>query len=180
MPSNRGSDLQKRIKARAKVWAANITKDANKASGKPKHIKVKSQVVDNNGKIDVVSTGSSPKGDARAYEFGSGIRSRSTKRSRYQMGSKGFIRIAPKRKKVLAFFWDKVDKTTPAGKKFRGVSSQGKALFNYVEHPGVQAAGNGKGYLSPAISKVRKQIRIEVPKEIREEVAGSLRRAFKK
>lgn len=175
------NELQKRLRARAKVWAQQISRKANSARGKPNHIRVSSSVEVNGDIINIVSTAVSPKGDARAYEYGSGIHSRRSTRSRNQQGAKGFIRIYPKQKKVLAFFWDKVNSSTPAGKKFVGVSeTTGKALLRYVDHPGVEAANNGKGYLAPAINDVRKQIRQEVPAEIRKEVIGTIKRAFKK
>lgn len=188
MPSSKdskSSGFQSRLKARARVWSANLTKEANKNLGKYiSLIRVKTTSQEKNGKLDIVAVASSKRKDApvaRAYEFGSGIHSRSTKRSRFQQGAKGFIRIAPKGKKVLAFFWDKVSHTTPAGKKFRGVSTMtGKALFRYVDHPGVVAANGGRGYMAPAIAKVRKQMREDIPKDIREEVVGSFRRVFKK
>jgi hypothetical protein len=92
----------------------------------------------------------------------------------------GYIRIAPKRKKVLAFFWDKVDSNTPAGKKFLGVSGKtGKAMFRYVDHPGIFAANSGKGYLAPAIAKVRRtMINKELPKDVRKAVLGTIRKSF--
>lgn len=188
MPSNKASQsssFQSRLKVCARVWSANLTKDANKNLGRYLSlIRVKTTSQEKDGKLDIIATASPKRKDApvaRAYEFGSGIHSRSTKRSRFQQGAKGFIRIAPKGKKVLAFFWDKVSHETPAGKKFRGVSAKtGKALFRYVDHPGVVAANGGRGYLAPAIAKVRKQMREDIPKEIRAEVVGSFRRVFKK
>ncbi len=176
------ADLLKNLRIRSKVWATNITKNAHKNLGKFRSlIRVESKTQDSSGRIDIVSTGiSTGPPVARAYEYGSGRHSRSSKVSPKQMGSRGFIRIAPKNKKVLAFPWDKVSENTPAGKKFLGVSkSTGKALFRYVDHPGVRAANNGRGYLAPAITEVRRQIKKEIPKEIREAVLGSLRRGFK-
>ena len=174
-------DLQKRLKIRAGVWAQQISRKANSTSGKPGHIRVSSKVEERNGLIAIVSTARSPKGDARAYEYGSGIHSRRAQTSKHQQGSRGFIRIYPKLKKVLAFPWDKVNSQTPSGKKFIGISEiTGKALLRYVDHPGVRAAGGGKGYMAPAINEVRKQIRKEVPVEIRASVIGTLRKAFKK
>jgi hypothetical protein len=173
-------DLLSNLKASSKRWATAITQDATKNLGKfSKLIKVTSKTVVNEGKLTIVSTGSSSKRVARAYEYGSGIHSRSPKTSPKQMGSRGYIRIAPKTKKVLAFFWEKVSANTPAGKKFLGISrSTGKALFNYVEHPGVEAANNGKGYLTPAINKVRAQIRKDIPKDVRKAVLGSFKKGF--
>jgi hypothetical protein len=178
-------DLLTNLKASSKRWATAVTVDATRNLGKyASLIRVKSQTIEEAGKLTIVSTGISTnklKPVARAYEFGSGIRSRSSKTSPHQQGSRGFVRIAPKTKKVLAFFWDKVDSNTPGGKKFVGVSSTtGKAMFNYVDHPGVEATNSGKGYLAPAITKVRNQIKKEVPKDVRDAVLGSFRRAFKK
>ena len=173
-------DLIELIQKRARVWAGQITRKANSTPGKPAHIRVKSTVFNRPDGVDMVSYGISPLGDARAYEKGSGIHSQSGRRSRWQEGSRGPILITPKRASVLAFFWEKVDESTPTGKKFRGISSQGKAIFNYVEHPGVEAANGGRGYLAPAIAEVRKTIRKEVPQEVRKAVVGEIRKAFKR
>jgi len=94
-------------------------------------------------KIDARKDGPAP--EALAFEFGSGI---------HNPDSPGTYVIAPKPggKKTLAFFWDKVDASSPTGNKFRGVSpTTGKAIFNYVDHPGVAA----KPYLAPAIRDAR-------------------------
>ena len=178
-------DLLSNLKASSKRWANAITVEATKNLGKfSKLIKVKSRTVERDGgKIGIEATGTATKKKkpfARAYEYGSGIRSRSVKTSPHQQGSRGFIRIAPKRKKVLAFFWDKVDANTPAGKKFLGVSTKtGKALFNFVDHPGVEAVNNGKGYLAPAIAKIRRtMINKELPKDVRKAVLGTFRKSF--
>lgn len=176
-------DLLAGLRKQSKTWASFITREATKNLGRfASLIKVSSKTVENSGKLEITSTGASKnkkKSVARAYEYGSGTRSRSTKTSRFQQGSKGFIRIAPKRKKVLAFAWDKVSADTPAGKKFLGVSKKtGKALFAFVDHPGVVAANSGKGYLAPAIAKVRKTIRKEIPVEVRKAAIGTFRKAF--
>lgn len=192
MPSNKAdsSGFQKRLGTLAKKWSTSLTKDANKNLGKfKKLILVKSESKVTDGKVDIVTTASPKLADAegnvkdvaRAYEFGSGTRSRSMKKSKFQLGAKGFIRIRPKNGNVLAFPWDKVDSSSPTGKKFVGISSKsGKAMFRYVDHPGVRAANNGKGYMAPAITKIRKQIREDIPKEIKDEVIGSFRRIFSK
>lgn len=168
-------ELRIRLRARAKTWARNITKEANQTPDKPKHIKVSSKVFDK-GNIEIISTGLSKNGDARAYEFGSGIHSRISKKSRHQISPKGKILIRPRNKKLLAFYWD-VANANPEEFTF---SEDGRVLFRSVKHPGVKAAGGGKGYLAPAINKVRKQIRREVPKDVREAYLGGIRRAFKK
>ncbi len=179
-------NLISNLRKSSKRWATQITTDATRNLGKfSKLIKVTSKTVDDEGKLVIVTTGrATQKGKpvARAYEYGSGRRSRSPKTSPHQMGSRGFIRIAPVRKKVLAFFWDKVDANTPAGKKFLGVSKTssppGKALFAYVDHPGVKAANNGKGYIKPAVDKVRAQIRKDVPADVHKAALGSFKKNF--
>lgn len=176
-------DLLVGLRKKFKVWSTETTNDANKNLGKFRRlIKVTSRTAEEGGRLSIVSTGESlnkKKPVARAYEYGSGIRSRSSKTSPKQQGSRGFIRIAPKRKKVLAFFWDKVDEKTPVGGKFLGVSSKGKAMFRFVDHPGVAAANSGKGYLAPAFAKVRRQIRKDIPVEVRKAAIGTFRKAFK-
>src|SRR5512139_317869 len=173
-----------RLRQRATVWARQITTQAHaNLGGKRNLIVVQSRVEEGNGRIGIISTAFntsiSEYGDiknvARAYEYGSGIHSTGRR------GNRSKYIIKPRRRKVLAFFWDKVDEDTPRGPKFRGISEEtGKALFRYVEHPGVAAVNSGKGYLRPAITTVRKQMRKEIPREVREEVIGSFRKAFSK
>lgn len=184
------SGFQKKLGTLAKKWSTALTKDANKNLGKfKKLILVKSDSKVTSGRVDIITTASPKLADAegnvkdvaKAYEYGSGTRSRSMKRSKFQMGARGFIRIRPKNGKVLAFPWNKVDSSTRAGRKFVGISEKsGKAMFLYVDHPGVRAANNGRGYMAPAITKIRKQMQKDIPLAIREEVIGSFRRAFKK
>lgn len=77
---------------------------------------------------------------ARAFEMGSGIHGESGET----------YEIRPKNVSHLAFEWDKVDEETPYGKKFRGISSTtGKAIFTYVDHPGVRA----RPYITPTIEE---------------------------
>lgn len=191
MPSNDG--LMKRLKAIGKKYSTNITKDANRNLGKfKKLILVKSDSKVNGNTVEIISTASPKDNDkpvARAYEYGSGTRSRSVKRSRFQMGARGFIKIAPKNKKVLAFDWQTIYGPLQAGgKKLIGRSTTHidertggyNIMFRYVEHPGVQAANNGKGYLAPAITKNRKPMNAEIAKEVGEEARSVLRRAFSK
>lgn len=185
MPS---SNLTKRLKAIGSKYAKAITRDANKTPGKPKHVKVSSHSQVNNDVVEIISEGSSDRGDARAYEYGSGTRSRSTRKSRFQQGAKGKILIKPKNKNVLAFDWQTIHGPLPVGgKKLIGRSTTEtdprtggyKIMFRYVEHPGVQAASGGKGYLAPAISKNRKPMNAEIRKETKEEIRAIFRRKFK-
>jgi hypothetical protein len=176
--------LADNLRKRAGTWARQITTKAHaNLGGKRSLIVVKSTVETRKDKVGVISVASptqvSEYGDvknvARAYEYGSGIHSTG------RFGKKRRYVIKPRRKKVLAFFWDKVSESTPAGTKFRGISKKsGKALFNFVEHPGVQAVNGGKGYLRPAITEVRKTMRQEISKDMRDAYIGTFRKAFAK
>lgn len=75
---------------------------------------------------------------AGAYEFGSGLRGREKKK----------YEIHPKEKKSLAFEWN--PEFVPYGsKKFIALTKEGKYLFRYVEHPGVEA----RPYMKPALTE---------------------------
>jgi hypothetical protein len=168
-------ELDKNLRARAKVWASNITKLAHKNLGKFRSIiSVQSKVGERNGLIEIISTA---KGAAsRAYEYGSGIHSRLAKRSPKQLGVRGEILIKPKTKKMLAFNWE-IANNFPGPWIF---APDGRVLFHSVTHPGVKAANQGKGYLSPAMNDVRKQIRKEIPIETRKAAINTFRKSFKK
>lgn len=179
------NNLIKRLAAIGKKYSTNITKDANKNLGKfKKLILVKSVSKVTNNVVEIISTGSPKETDdygdvknvARAYEFGSGTRSRSLKKSRHQKTAKGFIKISPRRRKVLAFHWDVA---TRSPENFT-MLEDGRVRLPYVMHPGVQAANGGKGYLAPAITKNRKPMNAEIAKQVGEESRAVLRRAFDK
>jgi hypothetical protein len=85
---------------------------------------------------------------AGAYEWGSGIHATKGKRGTYI--------IAPRTKGALAFFWDKVDEGSKTGAKFRGISpTTGKAIFSYVDHPGVAP----RPYLVPTIHETKNEFK---------------------
>jgi hypothetical protein len=167
--------LTDKLRKRATVWASNITKLANKNLGKFRGIiSVQSKVTEQAGRIEIISTA---KGKAsRAYEYGSGVHSRLSKKSPKQLGPKGKILIKPNSGKFLAFNWE-VANANPD--KFTFLDD-GRVLLPAVKHPGVKAANEGKGYLSPAFNEVRKQIRKEIPKETRDAVLGTFRKSFNK
>ena len=169
-------DLQKTIRARAKKWATNVTKLAHRNLGKfRKLITVRSKVEEQGGRIGVSSTASGV--TARAYEYGSGIHSRLSRKSRKQIAPKGKIIIKPTGgRKFLAFHWE-VANANPDRFMF---DQDGRVLLPQVQHPGVKAANQGKGYLAPAINEVRKQVRQDLSKDVRDSVVGAFRKGFKK
>lgn len=96
--------------------------------------------------ITVDSSEDGPAPHAAAFEYGSG--EHSTK------GEKGKYIIRPKEANALAFEWNPA--YVPWGsKKFIGFTEDGRFLFNFVEHPGVEP----KPYLRPAIEEEKKSIR---------------------
>ena len=102
--------------------------------------------------------------DARAREYGSGIHAR--RRGPH------YITIRPKNKKVLAFFWEKANENIPR-------LPDGRVMLKSVEHPGVEAAQNGKGYIGPAFNETRKALRERLLKEGAEAIRIDLRASFR-
>lgn len=78
-----------------------------------------------------LTEGHAPEG--AAYEFGSGIHSPE---------SPGTYPIRPRKKKALAFFWEKANPSIP-------VLPDGRVVLPGVEHPGVEA----RPYLIPALKE---------------------------
>jgi hypothetical protein len=185
------SKLTEEFRKMTREWSSEIVRRANE-SDKPSHITVRSRTNVNDGKVDINISASSPKGDARAYEYGSGIHSRLPNISPWQEGSRGFIVITPKKKKLLAFHWDTMNNIMEQygeeavrealrySHKFVGFAEDGRYLFKFVEHPGVEAANGGKGYIGPAVTEVRKKIRKQIPTKVREQILGDINKTFKK
>ena len=171
-------DLSKRLKASGTKWATEITKIANKnLGGLTKLIFVKSKSDTKDGKVEIISTGTAKnkkKPVARTYEYGSGTKSRVKKKSKHQLPD-GRILIRPRNKRILAFYWQ-VASSSPEN---FSMSEDGRVLLPEVKHPGVSAANGGKGYLGPAIAKVRRDIRKDIPKDIRQSAIGAFRKKFK-
>jgi hypothetical protein len=182
-------DLISNLKASSKRWATQITQEATKNLGKFKTlIRVTSKTVEQEGgKLSITSTGHNiakrdgeMKRVARAYEYGSGMRSKKNRRK---------ITIAPRKKRFLAFYWEKAIASPRNSlfvkdkKIYRGgeddIPAGARILLGSVKHPGVRAANSGKGYLKPAIDKVRRQIRKEIPADVRKAALGTFRKAFK-
>jgi hypothetical protein len=83
---------------------------------------------------------------AAAFEWGSGI---------HDPNNPHKYKIEPKNATMLAFLWP--NHTPPYGSpKFIGVSKKtGKFLWNYVDHPGVEA----KPFLTPAIVESKESLK---------------------
>lgn len=145
-------------------------------------------------KWEVDSSPDGPTPDARAREYGSGVHA--------TIGRAGKYVILPKNKKVLAFRWDKANRGNLQGNilnrieaakgtgtrmqqirmdgsKFYDFGEGGKLQFNWVEHPGVEAANGGKGYLGYGFSIAETRVKEEILKSAKEglgrEIYKSLR-----
>lgn len=135
-----------------------------------------------------------PTPDAAAREYGSGI---------HGVTGRKYI-IAPKNPNgVLAFNWEKADRKALAaniarrigdagraglappiarrdGSKFYGFSSTDRRLlFNWVEHPGVEAANNGRGYLRYAMDLSMGEISNMVLKGMKDGIAKEIYKNFR-
>ena len=155
---------------RGRAWAGQITSLAKTFA--PDHLKafIHSSATEPTPGTIVIRTrvnNSNPTGpghpnygtsDARAQEFGSGLRAR--------RGAKGKYLIVPKNSPFLEF---------EGTNQFDGWLIRTKV----VHHPGIQAANAGKGYIAPAFNEIRKRGRADLTKDIREAILGDLRSSFR-
>ena len=166
--------LTDNIRRRSISWAGQLTKLAK--ANAPAHLRpyIHSRVEDKDGKLvlrvyinrrenQAQKYGSM---DARAQEYGSGIRAR--------RGSKQKYIIRPKNKKILAFHWEVAD-ANPENFTF---APDGRVLLHSVNHPGIKAANDGKGYIAPAMNELRRRARKELDKDVRQAILGDLRVSF--
>lgn len=169
--------LSNALKNRARAWAGQLTSLAK--SFAPNHLKayVRSRVDEQGTKIIIrtsVNRFASPKEkygtlDARAQEYGSGLRARRGPKAKYP--------IVPKSgKKFLAFHWE-VAEEHPEVASFL---PDGRFLISKVNHPGIPAANAGQGYIGPAVKELRKRARVELNKDVRQAILGDLRQSFGK
>lgn len=166
MPSNR---LSLALQRRAIAWAGQLTSLAKNLA--PNHVRpaISSHVEKKDEGTFLIRITSDRKiaPDARAQEFGSGIHSK-------KFGKKDFITIRPKNKKVLAFPWE-VANASPEKFKFL---PDGRVMLPSVQHPGIEAANGGQGYIAPAIKELRARARADLDREVRQAILGDLRESF--
>lgn len=92
--------------------------------------------------------------EAAAFEYGSG---------EHATRNAGKYLIKPKNVSALAFFWPGHE--PPYGsRKFIGIADDGRYLFKYVEHPGVEA----RPYLAPAIKQLMPEVRKVLAKSFKD------------
>lgn len=123
---------------------------------------------------------------ARVYEWGSGLfRQKGRRFSKNQLPD-GTIRIRPKNKQLLAFKWDKVSRREPlsftkigrSGVKYVGDLPDGRSAFNYVDHPGVMAANQGRGYLRPSVIDAFNDYSSMFSKRLSKEILDNIKVSF--
>lgn len=168
------SSLSIRLKRRAIAWAGQLTKLARMYA--PDHLRpyIHTNVEESKGQDQfILRLGINPRAnpqekggtlDARAQEYGSGLRAR--------RGSKTKYPITPKTRKILAFQWDVADNNP----EYFSFLPDGRVILPKVMHPGIEAANEGKGYLAPAIKALK--IRQELKKEIDDAISFDIRTSF--
>lgn len=161
--------MKSAIFRRARSWAGQLTSLAR--SFAPAHIKgaISSHVEEGNKEgqwIIRITADRRLAPDARAWEYGSGIHS--------QKGPKQKYPIRPKTKRFLAFHWEVAD-MNPEQFKFL---PDGRVILPAVQHPGIEAANEGAGYIRPAIAELRKRGKQELTAEIKQAILGDLRQSF--
>jgi hypothetical protein len=112
--------------------------------------------------------------DARAQEYGSGLRARRGPKVKYP--------IRPKNKKILAFYENARGTWIypPEGSAPTSFAEDGRGLFKGVMHPGIQAHNDGKGYVAPAVNQWRRDIRQNknILPEVKQAILRAVRNSF--
>ncbi len=166
--------LHTMLKNQARYWAGQMTMLAKSLA--PNHIKpvIHSKVEERGEGTFIIRTTADRRlaPDARAWEYGSGLKSR--------RGAKKKYIIKPKTKKLLAFYWDvatisEMEFGRPGKFTF---APDGRVTFHSVMHPGIQAANQGKGYIAPAAVEIRKRMKAKLRKDVGDAIRFELRSAF--
>lgn len=167
--------MSKRLKgslgALASGWARRLTQLAKGYA--PNHLKggISSKSTEtSNGRWEITVTARGA--DAKAQEFGSGLRATKGTKKKYP--------IRPKTKKFLAFYWEKatvseMERGRPGVFRFL---PDGRVAFGKVMHPGIKPY-QGKGYIRPAMKELRKRAKKDLGAEVRKAIVGDLSSSFK-
>lgn len=174
--------LKNALFRRAVSWAGQLTVLAKNFA--PSHLKpyIHSRVEDKKDGEFIIRTyvnrNENPQekygsADARAQEYGSGLRARRGKKEKYP--------IKPKPgHPYVAFYWEvatrsEMEAGSPGKFKFL---PDGRVYFPQVNHPGIKAANNGQGYIAPAVKELKLRAKKELTKDIRDAILGDLRQSF--
>lgn len=153
---------------RARAWAGQMTRLAK--SFAPNHVKsaISSHVEERSKGEFIIRTVADRRlaPDARAQEYGSGLHARRGPKVKYP--------IRPKTRKMLAFYWEVADRN-PEQFVF---APDGRVLLPSVNHPGIEAANEGAGYIRPAAKELRRRGKAELKEDIRAAILSDLRTSF--
>lgn len=172
--------LTSALKRRAISWAGQLTKLAKGFA--PNHLKryiisrveqkgtgfiIRTTVNRNANSIEKYGSA-----DARAQEYGSGLKAR--------RGAKRKYPIKPKNKRILAFHWEVATRSEmEAGRPGKFMfAPDGRVLMHQVNHPGIPPANSGQGYIRPAVKELKKRGKKELSADIRQAILGDLRQSF--
>jgi len=167
-------NFEQHINNMARGYASLATRYA-KAYAPNNHLRnsIKSTVEQTSiGKIRIRIRATGP--DARAREYGSGVWAR--------RGPKGKILITPKQAKALVFPWQVATSLVSQGAVNPNIprTPDGKVILKKVEHPGVDAANEGRGYIGPAMVDTRKALRQKMKKEGKKAIQLDMRVSFQR
>jgi hypothetical protein len=110
--------------------------------------------------------------DARAREFGSGVWAR--------RGPKGKILIRARNYPYLTFKWDVATSPVSSGAVNIPKNKEGYVHLKQVEHPGIDADNDGKGYIGPAIRETNRLMRKRFVEEGKKAIRLDIRASFKR
>lgn len=162
------SKLSNNLRRRVSAWAGQLTTLARAYA--PDHVRPaissRTEAKEDGTYIIRVTASRKIAPDARAQEYGSGLRARRGAKQKYP--------ILPRKGKYLAFHWE-VANQNPDRFSFL---DDGRVILPKVMHPGIKAANDGKGYIGPAMKDLRKRARRELDLDIRSAIMGDLRASF--
>lgn len=162
--------LSSALKRRATAWAGQLTSLARGFA--PAHVRpaIHTTVEERGESTFILRITADRKiaPDARAQEHGSGLHAKRGVKRKYP--------IRPKTQKVLAFHWDVAD----ANPERFSFLPDGRVMFGSVQHPGIEAANQGKGYIAPAVRELKKRGKERLTQEVRQAVLDDIRRGFGK
>lgn len=157
------SSLSTTLLRSARAVAGQLTSLAK--ANAPTHLKagISSHVTEESEgvlRITIESKGA----DARAQEYGSGLQDRRNPRK---------YTIAPKNGQYLAFHWE-------VHPDHANYLPDGRILLKSVQHPGIHAVNEGKGYVRPALEKFRENLKTgNFRQEIKDAIVSDIRRSFR-
>ena len=170
MPTKQTDNFEKHLLNMARGYASYAVKLA-KGYAPNRHLResIHSLPVEQRSVGDYIIRVRASGPDARSREYGSGVWAR--------RGPKGKILIRPRNAPLLVFPWQVA--TSPiSGDINIPRDSLGLVHLKQVEHPGVDAANEGQGYIGPAMREALKANRERMKKDGAAAIKLDMRAAF--